>query len=582
MTPSQPTAHDCPRQDPCRRSRQDQAQAYADFHDPFRPPCSQRDYAQQHSIPRSTLGDWLRQDDPPGVEPEVTAFFRSPPGQRFLRGLVLALHLVFRHLCPCGIRPLCLFLRLCGLDRFVGASYGAQHSLDQDLQRLIPQFADQQQPPLAAAMKQRCLDSLGEPFRQVVACLDEHFHADDPCLVGVEPVSNFILLEAYCPRRDADTWTQQLQQATAGLPVRLVALTSDEASGLLRCAREGLGVPHCPDLFHQQRLLSGPVLGPLGRGIAQAHKELEQAQQHTQRLDQAHDASIPPERRGQVIDLAFVEPLCEAIQAEAGAERDLEQARQWHEQAVGAVRALGDAYHPYDRATGKPLSAEQVGEKLRQAVGRLEGVVEQAGLGHKAQEAAAKGATVAAALGGCVAWFFGQQKRRVEALELPEEAEALVNQRLLPGLYWQAQGPRQREAQERQRLAEMSAGLLEQAWQPGGALGVLGPEERGRVEAVARECVGWFSRSSSCVEGRNGRLGLYQHGQTRLSQQRLAVLRVVHNYVARREDGTTAAERFFGQKHPDAFEWLLARMPELPRPAARRPSKAASTPSLHQ
>ena len=44
---------------------------------------------------------------------------------------------------------------------------------------------------------------------------------------------------------------------------------------------------------------------------------------------------------------------------------------------------------------------------------------------------------------------------------------------------------------------------------------------------------------------------------------------------SRRRDGTTAAERFFGQEHPDVFGWLLERLPGLPRPAAKRPKPAA-------
>jgi hypothetical protein len=55
-----------------------------------------------------------------------------------------------------------------------------------------------------------------------------------------------------------------------------------------------------------------------------------------------------------------------------------------------------------------------------------------------------------------------------------------------------------------------------------------------------------------------------------VSEQRLKALTVLHNYLVKRPDGTTAAERFFGQKHKDVFSWLLERMPDLPRPAQQR------------
>jgi hypothetical protein len=102
---------------------------------------------------------------------------------------------------------------------------------------------------------------------------------------------------------------------------------------------------------------------------------------------------------------------------------------------------------------------------------------------------------------------------------------------------------------------------------PTGVLGQLPKAKREEVARVASEAVALFVRSSSCVEGRNGRLSLYHHGQGPLSEVRLRALTAVHNYVLERGDGTTAAERFFGAKPRPVFEYLLERMPELPRPA---------------
>jgi hypothetical protein len=43
------------------------------------------------------------------------------------------------------------------------------------------------------------------------------------------------------------------------------------------------------------------------------------------------------------------------------------------------------------------------------------------------------------------------------------------------------------------------------------------------------------------------------------------------NFLSERGDGTPAAERFFGQMPRDLLDWLLERLPDLPRRAARRP-----------
>jgi Family of unknown function (DUF6399) len=116
---------------------------------------------------------------------------------------------------------------------------------------------------------------------------------------------------------------------------------------------------------------------------------------------------------------------------------------------------------------------------------------------------------------------------------------------------------------------------LSKAARQDATLSSLPQEEKKKVEEVAQDSAGLFQRSSSCVEGRNGRLSLQHHGHSRVSERRLKALTVIHNYMVKRPDGTTAAERFFGQQHKDVFSWLLERMPDLPRPAPKRQQPAA-------
>ena len=164
----------------------------------------------------------------------------------------------------------------------------------------------------------------------------------------------------------------------------------------------------------------------------------------------------------------------------------------------------------------------------------------------------------------------------MEELELSEEQEQVVKEKLLAGHYWDMAAGRARTAGERKRLKEMAEELQAEAWRAGGALSGLPEGERVALGAVARASAGLFCRSSSCVEGRNGRLSLQHHGHSRVSEQRLKALTVIHNYMVKRPDGTTAAQRFFGQEHKDLFSWLLHRLPDLPRPAAKRSHAAAS------
>jgi hypothetical protein len=108
----------------------------------------------------------------------------------------------------------------------------------------------------------------------------------------------------------------------------------------------------------------------------------------------------------------------------------------------------------------------------------------------------------------------------------------------------------------------------------------LTEEDSSKLLRVATECAQVFQRASSCVEGRNGQLSLRHHSLHLLRPARLQALTTVHNYFLKRSDGTTAAQRFFGAKHPALLDALLTRMDAPPLPAKRRSSTPPPTP-LH-
>jgi hypothetical protein len=402
-------------------------------------------------------------------------------------------------------------------------------------------------------------------FKTITLTSDEHFHAVKPCLVALEPVSGFLLVECYRDNRDADTWTKAINEGTKGMHIQVVLLTSDLAKALLCCAEKGLQVAHSPDLFHGQRDLLQPLLLPLNRPIQQADKDLEKAQKLSNKLDTPlHEPVTETELLA----------LIEAVRQEERISQQLQQAKASKEEALQQVRGLGDDYHPFDRQSGKPCTAEEVGKRLHRHLDKLQEVANEAGLPGKAQEAVDKSRKWVTTLTAVVAWFWTLTEDRVEEVDLTEEQEEAVKNKLLPGYYWEMAAPRARTAEERQRLKQMAEDLKNQAWQEA-ALSWLAEEKRKEVEKVARETAGLFQRSSSAVEGRNGRLSLQHHGHGPVREQRLKALTVIHNYLVKRPDGTTAAERFFGVKHPDVFSWLLQRMPELPRPAPKRPKPIA-------
>jgi hypothetical protein len=565
MTPSQPTDTAATRTDPFRWDHQRIATAFDHFHDPDQT-ASQRQFAKQHGVPRSTLGSWLRKGDPEGLDPDLVAFFRSSCGLALLRRVVLALFLVFVFRGACGVRLLGLFLGLTHLDRFVASSHGALHDYGCVMQADLGTFATEERLRLAVDMAPKA----------IALVADEHFHAASPCLVAIEPASNFLLVEQYADYRDAATWTTVITAALKDLPVEVLLLSSDQAKGLIACANSGLRAQHLPELFHGQRDLCLPFVGPLQRQKESAEKELRQAEELARywRAQQAEALAGPPQP-GRPKEYGWRIEVTTTWVGHREQEVRTCEARQ--EQAADAVSGLADDYHPFDGKTGTAVSAAQMLERLQKHLETLDQVAGQAELGSKATEALNKAKRWTQTLVAAVAWFWSVASVKVEQADLPEQAQQAVKEQLLAGLYWRQAARRARTADERRQKTELAERLLGHAWRADGVLGQLSEQERLVAERVGNEVVGLFARSSSCVEGRNGRLALFQHGQCRLSASRLQALTAVHNYVAQRPDGTTAAERFFGQKPRDVFAWLLQRLPDLPRPAAKRPNRGTQT-----
>ena len=123
--------------------------------------------------------------------PHVAEFFQSGPGLAFLHRLVIAFHLVCVEVGACGIRLVCLFLHLTGLDRFVAASYGAQQQVNLQVEQAIVAYGHTETPRLAKDM----------PPKDLTVTQDETF-TGGLCLITMDPESNFIILEQLAQARD--------------------------------------------------------------------------------------------------------------------------------------------------------------------------------------------------------------------------------------------------------------------------------------------------------------------------------------------------------------------------------------------
>lgn len=505
--PSLPTAFASP-------ARLDSLDSLERFREALAAGIPERRAAHDLGIPRSTLRDRKARVDALDADPLVRAFFTSSAGLAFLHRMLCALHVAFPLLAPVGLPRLCLFLRLAGLDVFVGASHGAQFAFSAAVQRQTALFGQQQTKVLGARM----------PERAITLLQDETFHPT-PLFVAIEPVSGFVVVESYGDDCDAATWDLKVQQAFTDLPrVAVVQVTCDGGRALAAHVHQQAGVWLSPDLFHVEQDLVAVVLPALHQRAR--HATADEQPEALQRCQQANEA----------------------------------------------LAAFSDAYHPFDLQSGQARCASHVADDLHAQLDRLGGVVLEANLPETSWEAIGKSRRAVGQMAATIGFVHREIGRCLDALDAPEDVRALARERVVPALYLQRVAAKTRDPQTRQRHEQTAQQLLlplhaaDSPWQQQPA------EARRWWLDVAQACADLFQRSSSAAEGRNHRLRLLHDALTELGEMRLVAQTVVVNFVVERGDGTTAAERFFGERGEDLMAWLVERVRLPPRAAARRPA----------
>jgi hypothetical protein len=445
-----------------------------------------------------------------------------------------------------------------GLDAFVASSVGSIQKSMVEIEESTIAFGNEQRAALAPKMSPS----------SITVCQDETFHPE-VCLVAIEPVSDFILVEEYAADRKAETWTNVMTEGLKGLPVTVVQGTSDEAKAILSHVENALQAHHSPDLFHVQHEASRATALPLAQRVQQAQSALENAMLVTEQLvdDQAmyastkHGPGRPPDFTARSNAAREVESA--ALQRLDGAVNDRAQAR-------AAVRRIAAVYHPFSIEDGTAQSSDTVATHLSEQFDALRSIASRASLSEKSRAGIEKAGRVSDSMVETIGYVHREIDVRLSALDLTADLRSEMSLRLVPGLYLQAVAGRASTTEEKQRIKTLADDRLEPARAPEHPLHHLSKEKRDDLWREAKALADLFQRSSSCVEGRNGHLSLHHHGLHRLSTRKLAALTTVHNYFATRSDGTTAAERFFGAPHDDLFEYLLTHTPSPPRPGSAR------------
>jgi hypothetical protein len=184
-----------------------------------------------------------------------------------------------------------------------------------------------------------------------------------------------------------------------------------------------------------------------------------------------------------------------------------------------------------------------------------------------------KAARVVPKMQATIEFVSGYVRRQVRQLDLTPPVSYAMHASLMPSFSLERVA-HTRTVSGGEPLRTLADRLRTLLFAPGGVFAALSPTAQSQLKQQATTLAEVFQRSSSNVEGRKGYLSLRTHQLRGLEHPRKrACLTAVHNFGLTRADGTTAAERFFGQKPRSMFTAILGAV-EIP-PAPLSPPRRA-------
>ncbi len=461
-----------------------------------------------------------------------------PEGYQWLRLLVFATVYIFGIQQGVGCEAISRFFHLLRLQNVIGVSPTSLRRIEAQMREQILNYSSQMQQQLK-----------NHPVSiEIRAGADETFFPE-LVLVLMDLVSGYIILEYFSSERQYLTWSEKAKKALQNLGQQVIvkSLVSDRAKALIQLAVQGMNCVSIPDLFHAMRGISKAVGSRFGSRLNHLKKELRN--RHGQVLSYARENQSIPARLQQQIAV---------LQEQYNFLLTGQQA--YH----NILHQITCTVHPFAIDGSGFQTTVDVATVLYQQLPQL------AVLGHTYQIAKldlaikAFSGQIAAIAAGINLWWQSVE----ESLQLEDIDVAMSNWLLgyfLPHFYWRSviertKNPALRKIYERTSSSALSR-LLQHPF-----TSELDQDEWSYWRCWAEQRSAQFQRSSSAIEGRNGYLSRLHHCGRGISTKQLQVLTVIHNFSLKRTDGTTAAQRLFGKEFPELFEWVIARMSELPLP----------------
>ena len=387
------------------------------------------------------------------------------------------------------------------------------------------------------------------------------------CLVGSEPVRHCMLWAQRAQRRAQAAWNARMAPALAQLNGPVMHSTRDEAPGLLASVAHQLEAHHAPAVCPVPHALSTAVWAPLAMHERAAHQAATAAQEPLEQVP-AHrqTAGDEPEQRGPGRPPKAPVSLEPAQQALEAARRAHERRAPPRAQGATRIRGIGHDDHCVDLARGGRRNGHLMAAAIHAHMEPVRALAQHEGLRHSGLERMEKAARVVPNMPATRAFVSGDGRPQGDPLALTPPASFAMHAQRLPA------SDLDRVAQTRsvsagEALRELAERRRTPRFAPRGALSQMSPAVQDQLQQRAKTLAEVCQRSRAKVEGRNGSWSRRNHQLRGLDLPRKReCLTAMHNFFLTRPDGTTAAERCFGQKPRSMCASILESVALPPAP----------------
>lgn len=449
-----------------------------------------------------------------------------------------------------GAGALSEFFRLIRIDTHVGIS---ETSLLRQLRQMEQGLATYQQ---------QCESSATVPVPERTVALDETFFQQLMILVMMDLPSGYVFVEKPATDRSFETWKAAVSPRLEALGLTVRHAISDRAKALIKLALNTFGCQSGADLFHAQQDLGRWLSAPLARKT----KTAETHRKEVQTLLAREEARKADQR-----DLGEIGRLRAHL---AEAEKQHTTALTNQKTYKAHREAISHSIHPFDLSSGLPQDEDAILTTLQQESDALATLGDSAHI-NDPEDKLGKFRRQHKALSQHVGTWWLWINTLLADLNADELTQQWISKRLMPVVYWSQRAAQTKKPSDRR--------LYHEAWEK--AVKIFDDDAFTKnlpADAIqywlawCEEKITHFQRTSSAVEGRNGCLAQVYHNRRGLTETRLQALTVIHNYGTFRADGSTPANRLYGQAFPDLFESLLGGMEPLPLPRKPRAKKKAN------